>query len=111
MYGVYLLFAGMPSQGMAFAFAVGLGLTYGFHVASTVWVLSMGQRDLLDGGRVLSWAIILFGNAAILFLTVMVASGRWAGGIGLFGACLRDQFRFLLRVCGVCWEAVGRLFR
>ena len=111
LYGIYLAFAGMPSRGMEFTFAVGLGMTYGFHVAATVWVLSMGQQDLLHGGRLLSWAVILFGNAAILFLAVMVASGRWAGGMALFGACLRHQFRFLVQLVVFCWQTLAGLLQ
>lgn len=111
LYGMYLAFAGMPSRGMAFTFAVGLGLTYGFHVASTIWVLSMGQKDLLHGGKALSWAVILFGNAAILFLAVMAASGHWALGIALGGACLRGQFRFLVQLVVFCWRTLAGLLQ
>lgn len=110
LYGVYLALAGYPSAGVVFAFAVGLGATYGFHVALTGWALAQGQQDLLHCGRVLSVAIIVLGNVVMLFLAAVVVSGRWEGGMVLFGHCLRDQWRLVARGHVAFWHGLRHLF-
>lgn len=109
LYGIYLAIAGYPSNGASFLFAVGLGATYGFHVALTVWALALGQQDLLHCGRPLSVSIIALGNVAILFLAAVVVSGRWGAGMVLFGHCLRDQWQVVERGHLAFWHGLRRM--
>lgn len=106
-YGVFLAIAGGPSRGSAFVFALGLGASYGFHVASNAWVLGMGQKDLEEAGWLLSWAVILSGNLAVLFLAALVASGQWGPGVSLLGRCLREQGRLLFWLGHQGWRLLA----
>ncbi|MBT7301449.1 MAG: hypothetical protein HN849_18140 [Victivallales bacterium] len=104
LYGVYLaLFAGPPSGGASFAFQVGLGASYGFHLAFTIWTLWAGQKDLLIFGTWFSLSVILFGNTLVLLLTTLVATREWGAGMGLFGGHLQSQWATLARGVSALW--------
>ncbi|OPZ31533.1 MAG: hypothetical protein BWZ02_00133 [Lentisphaerae bacterium ADurb.BinA184] len=72
--------------------AVGLGgLTYALHVAPTLYALSRAQTDLAAYGYVLSIALILFCNIAIVFVALLAATGEWRTGVVGVGAGVRRE--------------------
>jgi len=84
IYGVVLMcWSGAPAW-VTVAFNAGLGITYAFHVRMTVYALSRAQTDLRMHGFFLSISLILCFNALLVLGCLIVASGQWGRGGGLF---------------------------
>ncbi|MCC7300261.1 MAG: hypothetical protein IT583_04205, partial [Verrucomicrobia bacterium] len=49
-----------------------VGLTWGFHVTFTVYMLSQHQPDIQENGRIFSYAIIYLANLFIVALWIIV---------------------------------------
>jgi len=111
LYGAYLALVAGPPRDASFAFQVGLGASYGFHVAFTAWALRSGQKDLLIFGTWFSLSVILFGNTLLLFLATLVATREWGVGMELFGGHLRSQWALLARGVAGSWSLGVALYR
>lgn len=51
---------------------MGVGLTWGFHVTFTVYMLSQRQPDVVENGRVFSYVIIYLANLFLVALWVII---------------------------------------
>ncbi|MCS6771916.1 MAG: M50 family metallopeptidase [Kiritimatiellae bacterium] len=61
-----------------------VGLTYGFHVTSTISMLTIRQPDIHEHGRLFSYSIILLLNAiGIALWIIAVGSPDWTDFVGL----------------------------
>jgi hypothetical protein len=110
LFGVCLAILGTVPDGVEFAFEIGLGATYAFHVLWTVWTLRIGQTDMRIFGRTLSISVVLLGNTAILLLALMVASRRWSFAMSMLGSNLGDQWSGLAHGVVATVRFVHRLF-
>lgn len=59
-----------------------VGLTWGFHVTFTVYMLTMEQPDVLENGRLFSYAVIYLANLIVVALWMillgeMTFAGSW----------------------------------
>lgn len=51
-----------------------LGLTWGFHITFTIWMIAKDQPDLRDNGTVFSLNVIILANLLLLSLLLIQAS-------------------------------------
>jgi len=108
LYGVYCFIRETPEIIVVQVFYAGVGLTYAFHVALTVYSLTGRQPDLLFFGRVFSVAMILCCNAGLLFFTLILAGRQWADGLYVLWACLRTEYGWLVWLCGEIRQLISR---
>lgn len=64
----------------ALAGAGWMGLCAAYHLVLTMVALRAGQSDIRYCGAPLSFAIILFGNCAFFYLSLVIAAGQWQTG-------------------------------
>ena len=102
LYGFCRMVLREPGPWLTVLFACGLGITYAFHVRLTAHALCRSQTDLRIYGPFFSLSLITFCNLALLLLCVVVATGQWGRGAGIFLAEIRH-------VCGRLWWAAGWL--
>jgi len=87
----------VPFPAWAFStFYAGVGITYAFHVVLTLLALRQGQQDLQLYGTCFSLALIFCGNAALLFLALVVAGQHWGYGFETLWECMVTQWDGLL---------------
>lgn len=107
IYGVCCFWYRYPAKPVVQVFYAGVGLTYAFHVALTVYSMTGRQPDLLYCGRLFSVAVILCCNAGLLFFTLILAGRQWSDGIDVLWNCLRTEYGWLVWLCGELQQLVS----
>lgn len=90
LYGLAVCFWRPHPPWLDAAAAIGVGITYAFHVVLTAVALRHGQSDLSHHGPVASLSMIVACNLAILFVVGTATAGNWRAGAVEF----RDGFRW-----------------
>ena len=89
----------------------GLGVTYSFHVVSTVHALRRGQSDLRVHGASLSLALVLFCNVLLVYLGLVAAARQWLAGALLAWRRVNDKWALLATAGRVAASFVASLAR
>lgn len=85
IFGIYRFAYGYPPPALALKVVfAGIGVTYAFHVALTVYSLLREQTDLRQHGQFMSLAMILCVNILILTAGLLTVSHRWTEGSQIF---------------------------
>lgn len=100
LYGFLLIFRPHPGLPLICVFYGGVGLTYAYHVVMTSVALWRVQQDLKLYGPTFSLAVIVFGNAAVLFTALVIAGRHWETALPA-----------LLNNCRLLWGYFARVFR
>ena len=112
-YGAYCFYVRPDVPGpvaMRVVFA-GVGLTYSFHVVSTVHALRRGQSDLQIHGATVSLAVVLFCNALLVYVALLAAARQWLAGGLLAWRRLQIQWELLSTACRVLASFLASLGR
>ena len=82
-----------------------VGMTWGFHVTFTVYMLSQHQPDVLENGRLFSYVIIYLANLFFVALWMIVL------GEPTFKTAAHSLFSETLAVYSTLWGAVHSFFQ
>lgn len=102
-YGAYCFYLRPDIPGPAAMRVVfgGVGITYSFHVVSTVHALRRGQSDLRVHGAPVSLALVLFCNVLLVYLGLVAAAQQWLAGGLLLWRRVHDQWALVATACRV----------
>lgn len=84
VYGLVLMFWSNSPAWVTVVFNAGLGIAYAFHVRMTAYALGKSQNDLVMHGHFLSLNVIVFCNVYLVLLSLVIATGEWRRGTGLW---------------------------
>jgi len=87
-----------------------VGLTWGFHVIYTVYMLSQDQPDVDENGRVFSYVIIYLANVlVVIFWLVMVGTPTFFQAVKLLWVETGDVYGWVGRMLWAGWTWVQSL--
>ena len=88
-----------------------VGLTWGFHVTFTVYMLTQKQPDVIENGQLFSYVIIYLANLLLVALwIILVGSPTFRETIVHFWADTASAYGWVWQKFAAGWQAIQPLF-
>ena len=88
----------IPDRKLFLPLYLGIGVTYAYHVVTTILALSRNQSDLKIYGNVCSACLIILMNIIVLFAGLSFFSGDLKSSLQLLYNSYESQWHFIRRV-------------
>ena len=86
-----------------------VGLTWGFHVTFTLYMLTKEQPDVLQNGRLFSYVVIYLANLLFLALwLILLGSMTFEGSWNILGNEIRIVYSAAINAAQAGWELIQK---